>query len=111
MKVSEKNTDTQTTKNKFKEEREKFVDDVIKSLEAGKIPWEKDWNNISGAIQNPITGTKYKGINNIRLYTAMIKKGYTDNRWVTFKQAQNEGWKIRKGKKVHLLKFLNTMIN
>lgn len=99
LKVSEKNTDTQTTKNKFKEEREKFVDDVIKSLEAGKIPWEKDWNNISGAIQNPVTGTKYKGINNVRLYTAMIKKGYTDNRWVTFKQAQNEGWKIRKGEK------------
>lgn len=86
-------------KNKFKEEREKFVDSLIKSLEEGKIPWEKDWNNVSGPIQNPITGTKYRGINNIRLYAAMIKKGYTDNRWVTFKQAQKEEWKIRKGEK------------
>lgn len=86
-------------KNKFKEEREKFVDDVIKSLEAGKIPWEKDWEKVSGPVHNPITGTKYRGINNIRLYAAMIKKGYTDNRWVTFKQAQKEEWKIRKGEK------------
>lgn len=98
--ISEKEPDIKNEKkNKFKEEREKFVDDVIKSLELGKIPWEKDWNNVSGPIQNPITGTKYRGINNVRLYTAMIKKGYTDNRWVTFKQAQNEGWKIRKGEK------------
>ena len=86
-------------KNKFKEEREKFVDDVIKSLEAGKIPWEKDWEKVSGPVHNPITGTKYRGINNIKLYAAMIKKGYTDNRWVTFKQAQKEEWKIRKGEK------------
>ena len=75
--ISEKEPDIKNEKkNKFKEEREKFVDDVIKSLEEGKIPWEKDWNNVSGPIQNPITGTKYRGINNIRLYAAMIKKGY-----------------------------------
>lgn len=86
-------------KNKFKEEREKFVDKVIKSLEEGKIPWEKDWENISGAAQNPVTGTKYKGINNIRLYAAMIEKGYTDNRWVTYNQASNNKWQVRKGEK------------
>lgn len=86
-------------KNKFKEEREKFVDSVIKSLEAGKIPWEKEWDNLSGAIHNSVTGTKYKGINNIKLYAEMIKKGYIDNRWVTFLQAQKEGWKIKKGEK------------
>ncbi|MEE0137721.1 zincin-like metallopeptidase domain-containing protein [Fusobacterium ulcerans] len=98
--ISKKEPDIKNEKkNKFKEEREKFVDAVIKSLESGKIPWEKDWNNVSGPIQNPITGTKYRGINNIRLYATMIKKGYTDNRWVTFKQAQKEEWKIRKGEK------------
>lgn len=87
-------------KNKFKEEREKFVDGVIKSLEEGKIPWEKDWNNIGlGAIKNPITGTKYKGINNVRLFVTMIEKGYTDTRWVTFLQAQKEEWKIKRGEK------------
>jgi antirestriction protein ArdC len=95
-------------KNKFKEEREKFVDKVIKSLEEGKIPWEKDWENISGAAHNPITGTKYKGINNIRLYAAMIEKGYTDNRWVTYNQASSNKWQVRKGEKatpIEIFKF------
>lgn len=94
-------------KNKFKEEREKFVDGVIKSLEEGKIPWEKDWEKLSAA-QNPITGTKYKGINNIRLYVAMIEKGYTDNRWATYNQASNKGWQVRKGEKatpIEIFKF------
>lgn len=106
--MREKETPKWEKKNKFKEEREKFVDGIIKSLEGGKIPWEKDWDNLSGAVQNPITGTKYKGINNIRLYAAMIEKGYTDNRWVTYNQASTKGWQVRKGEKatpIEIFKF------
>jgi antirestriction protein ArdC len=94
-------------KNKFKEEREKFVDEVIQSLEKGNIPWEQDWET-TGAIHNPITGTRYKGINNIKLLTAMIQKGYKDSRWVTYLQAQKENWQVKKGEKgtsIELFKY------
>lgn len=29
----------------------------------------------------------------------MAKKGYKDSRWVSFKQAQDNKWKIKKGEK------------
>ena len=89
-----------TGKNKFKEEREKFVDSVIKSLEEGKIPWEKDWNlNQNGAIHNPVSKTNYRGINNAKLLITGMKKGYTDSRWLTYNQANSQGWHVKKGEK------------
>ncbi|CAL7906352.1 PF04002 family protein [Fusobacterium necrophorum subsp. funduliforme ATCC 51357] len=84
---------------KYKEEREKFTDSVIKSLEEGKIPWERDWESKSSILHNPISQTKYQGKNAFKLAVTSFKKGYTDPRWVTFKQAQQAGWKVKKGEK------------
>lgn len=90
--------------------RENFVNMVIESLDKGKIPWQKDWNESSCemCMTNPVTGTKYKGVNNFRLLVTSIIKEYEDNRWVTFKQASDNGWHIKKGEKgtpIEIFKF------
>lgn len=90
--------------------RENFVDMVIESLEKGKIPWQKDWNEnfCEMCMTNPVTGTKYKGVNNFRLLVTSIIKEYNDNRWVTFKQASDKGWHVKKGEKgtpIEIFKF------
>lgn len=87
-------------KNRFKDEREKFVNDIINSLEQGKIPWEKDWNDLKiGPIHNFQTDKRYQGSNNLKLLIETRKKGYADNRWGTFLQIKNAGWKVKKGEK------------
>jgi len=43
---------------------------------------------------NAVTGKRYRGINNFWL---MLNQPDGDSRWCTFKQAQDQGWKIRKG--------------
>lgn len=84
---------------KYKEERDKFVESLIQSLEEGKIPWERDWESTASIIHNPVSQTKYQGRNAFKLAVTSFKKGYADPRWVTFKQAQQAGWKVKKGEK------------
>ena len=45
---------------------------------------------------NPITKAIYKGGNRFRLMLAAHLEQYTDNRWVTFAQAQEKGWTVKK---------------
>ncbi|MDD4964904.1 MAG: zincin-like metallopeptidase domain-containing protein [Gallionella sp.] len=46
---------------------------------------------------NIATSKLYRGINVLMLYVEASAKNYTDNRWLTFKQAGDIGARIRKG--------------
>lgn len=96
------------TRDKFKENRKQFVEEVIKSLENNKIPWEKSWENPS---YNPTTGARYRGGNSIKLSLEAFKHNYKDPRWITFVQAKEQGWKIKKGAKavtLEVFKYYDT---
>ena len=58
--------------------RDELVKMYIKSLEEGRIPWEKMWQ--TNIPENGITGKKYKGVNNLILSYVAIQRGYKDNR-------------------------------
>ena len=65
-----------------KDYRQELTDKVIASIEnAGK--WEKPWFTCSELPHNPVTGTKYKGINAISLMSA----GYSDPNFMTYNNA------------------------
>lgn len=86
------------------EQRKEIVDKVIEDLKNGEIPfWKKGWN--SSRAENPTTGGKYKGINSAILYIRSEDKKFLDNRWVTFKQAEVKGWKVKKGEKAVRLEY------
>lgn len=71
---------------------------IIESLKAGTAPWLKPWEPGIGNGQvpyNPITGKRYRGINALYL---MLNQS-DDNRWLTYKQAQNMDGQVRKGEK------------
>lgn len=73
---------------------EEFAGKVIKMLEEGTAPWQKPWTPAQNlAPRNPLSGTVYKGVN--RLHLAMA--GYEDPRWMTLKQANDEGYRIKAG--------------
>src|SRR5215467_7777581 len=67
-------------------------------LEKGTAPWQTPWE--SGALQlphNPITNRAYRGGNALHLMAVGARKGFDDPRWLTYRQAQENGWQVRKG--------------
>lgn len=69
----------------------------LKSLEEGQIPWEQMWK--TSIPENAISGVKYRGINNLILSFIALKRGYSDNRWCTYKQMTKNKWKFIKDAK------------
>jgi antirestriction protein ArdC len=70
---------------------------IITSLEAGAPPWICPWTDRGGLPSNLSTGKPYRGINVLMLSIATMDHGYSDNRWVTFKQAGEVGARIKAG--------------
>ena len=78
--------------------RRELTDKIIRALEAGTAPWQKPWDgSVAQPMMpyNPISGTVYRGGNVIGL----MMQGYDDPRWCTYKQAQEQGWQVRRGEK------------
>lgn len=64
---------------------EQVTDRIISQLEAGNIPWRKEWK-VSGGSHIPVNYTTqkpYRGINILLLMAA----GFDDCRFLTYKQA------------------------
>lgn len=77
-----------------KEYAEEVAAQVIEHMERGTAPWQKPWR--PGELRqpyNPITGKEYRGMNSIWLYM----QGYSDPRWMTYKQAAAQGAQVRRG--------------
>lgn len=71
---------------------------IIAVLEQGTPPWVRPWQDCGEAVpSNLVTGKPYRGINVIMLYVEATARSYTDNRWLTYKQAGDIGARIRKG--------------
>lgn len=69
----------------------------IKSLEEEALDWSKNWGGGIGAPINFSNHIKYKGINRFYLSMIMIHEGWQDNRFMTFKQIQAKGYKLKVG--------------
>ena len=79
-----------------------IADKIIESIENGTAPWLKPWKpEQCSAPYNPASKTVYKGSNFIYLSC----KGKSDPRWCTYKQAQDQGWQVKKGAKGTSIQF------
>lgn len=70
---------------------------IITALEQGTPPWICPWQNGSAMPSNLATGKPYRGINVLILSVEAMGHNYTDSRWLTFRQANELGTRIRKG--------------
>ncbi len=87
---------------KYADYAQVYADMVIQHLEDGTAPWIRPWGPGRsepgfGAPYNAITGKCYSGSNYGWLLMIKEMKGYTDDRWLTFKQAMDLGCHVRKG--------------
>src|SRR5918996_637376 len=72
---------------------------ILAALESGTAPWHRPWK--AGIARNAISNRPYTGINALLLGMAP----YSDPRWLTMKQCNQKGGKIRKGEKSTLVIF------
>src|SRR5579883_2578640 len=80
--------------------RQEVTDGIIKMLEEGTAPWQKPWQ--PGALEMPLNPTSersYRGGNAVQLMAVGVSRGYDDPRWMTYRQAQENGWQVKQGEK------------
>ena len=74
----------------------RLADKLIEQLKAGTAPWQQPWaEGQSFSPYNPTTGNRYRGINVL----ALLGTAFSDPRWMTYKQAQAQGWQVRGGER------------
>jgi antirestriction protein ArdC len=82
---------------------QEFADRILAQLEQGVKPWVRDWDpDKCGGPQapfNPVTGSRYHGINVLILGMDMRAFQSGDPRWMTYQQAHEKGYQVRKGEK------------
>ncbi len=83
---------------KIKEARKELADMVIKQMEQGFVPSQWAWNRALFRPHNPITGARYRGGNRLMLSLVAAVRGYTDCRWMTYKQIQDAGYQLHDAK-------------
>jgi antirestriction protein ArdC len=75
--------------------REELAAKILGIIEGGNIKnWLKEWRALD-APYNAISKENYRGINNLYLST----RNHADPRYMTFKQASDKGYKVKKGSK------------
>lgn len=77
------------------------TDRILGQLDQGIIPWRKPWHlDGTNAPRNATTNRPYRGVN-----LWLLPSEYSDQRYVTYRQAQALGGNVRKGEHGHMVVF------
>ena len=79
------------------QDRKRLVERLIENMENGDLIFKKGWDVSLLRPTNPVSGVNYLGGNRLRLMDAAIERNYKDPRWMTYKQAQEKGWHVKRG--------------
>jgi antirestriction protein ArdC len=79
-----------------------ITDKIIEQLNKGTVPWQRPWTG-AGMPQNLISQRAYRGVNTMLL--AML--GYEQNYFLTYKQIQAIGGKVKRDEKGHMVVYWN----
>ena len=87
------------------EYHKEFAAKLKEQIAEGVAPWQKPWKPGERRLpENVQTGRSYRGGNSVYLSVTQTAKGYSDNRWATYKQIKDMGGQVRKGEKAtHVL--------
>ena len=84
---------------------DRITERIVTLLEQGTVPWHKPWKAKSGWPRNFVSQKQYRGIN-VFLLHAM---SYESPNWLTLRQANELGGKVRKGEKACPVVFWKQM--
>lgn len=86
-----------------------FADSIIRQIEAGTAPWQKPWKPGKRFMpENAFSGKSYTGGNALYLAQAGHERGFTDNRWATYRQIAQAGGHVKKGEHGEKILYFDT---
>ena len=69
----------------------------LKRCKKSTAPWQQDWDNAANVVPvSAVTEAPYRGTNALLLMAVRMSQGYGDNRWLTFRQVQELGGKVKR---------------
>lgn len=84
---------------------------IVSDLEQGIRPWQKPWSShpADSAFCRPSrhNGEPYRGVNILLLWDAALERGYQHPTWMTLKQAEAYGARVRKGERATWIVYAN----
>lgn len=83
--------------------RQELTEMFAEALKENRIPWRAVWTKIQP--MNPVSHVTYRGVNNLMLNYVAEKRGYSDPRWCTYKQANDKGWQVKRGEKAARVEY------
>jgi putative DNA primase/helicase len=79
---------------------------IVKQLKEGTAPWVRKWEpGETFKPYNASTGNEYKGMNALWLMSVAEQKGFKDQRWLTFAQANSLDAHVNKGEKSTVIQY------
>jgi len=88
---------------------QQITDKIIEQIESGVPPWRKPWTSTGGGMpRNIATKKHYRGLNILLLWDAAQQKGFSSNRWGTYKQWQAVDGQVRRGERATKITFWKT---
>ncbi|HTW64438.1 MAG TPA: zincin-like metallopeptidase domain-containing protein [Bryobacteraceae bacterium] len=93
---------SQSSEKPLRDFRQEVTDNIVQMLERGVAPWQKPWAPAQAPLDmpfNPTSERAYRGGNALHLMITAMQRGYQDPRWMTYKQAADQGWQVRGGEK------------
>jgi antirestriction protein ArdC len=69
------------------------------------LPWQRNGKAPAMRPFNPSNGTRFRGGNVVNLIQGALDRNSDDPRWMTLKQANDAGYRIRKGAKSELVEY------
>lgn len=74
-----------------------IAEQMLSDISNGTMPWECPWDRSVGMPISGATGKPYRGVNVFILWAQMVKHGWTDHRFYTFKQAKAQATAVAEG--------------
>ena len=101
------------TDSQHRDPMQEFADRIVSELEKGVKPWVHPWHpDKAGDPQaplNPVTGKHYHGVNVLILGMDLRAFESGDPRWMTYQQAQEKNWQVRKGERSTTIFFVRPL--
>jgi antirestriction protein ArdC len=89
-----------------------ITDRIVARLKTGVVPWKQPWSAKGFGVmpRNASTDRAYSGANVLLLWSRAQESGFSDPRWLTYKQAQELGGNVRKGEKGETVIYVSKVI-
>jgi len=80
-----------------------IADKILEQLHQGVTPWRKPWK--SEGYANLVTSHRYTGKNPLYCHIDVMANNFTSPFFLSFKQGESLGWKLKKGSKATWINF------